>query len=173
MRASRALPDAAPLRNENGAGIVDIMFAVIIAMLISAAVVSGMSQLHRASSASQNQVIAAAIGQEVLDAARNLPFDTLSNYRGTHTLLVNADGNEEGPPIYPRPLMQDRAALWWSTKAARNDFDGEVLETVSNGPLPDTLMVTVTVSWRENSNDANKRRRLQLSTLISRLGIHT
>jgi len=161
---------ASQQRNERGAGIIDLLFCVIISGILSAAIVNGMSQAHRASSSSQNQVLAAAIAQEVIDSARNMPYTTLQTFVGTHNLVVNSGSGYTPPPIFPRPLMQDRTSLVWSNKATNNDFDATVTETIGAGPVPNTLQVTVLVTWRENTGGS---RTFTMTTLVSEFGIHT
>jgi type II secretory pathway pseudopilin PulG len=157
-------------RSQQGAGIIDLLFCVIISGILSAAIVNGMSQAHRASSSSQNQVIAAAIAQEVIDSARNMPYNTLQTFVGTHDLVVNSGSGLTPPPVFPRPLMQDRNSLIWSSKAANNDFDATVTETIAAGPVANTLQVTVLVTWKENTGGS---RTFTMTTLVSQFGIHT
>jgi type II secretory pathway pseudopilin PulG len=170
------------VRNEKGVYLVELLVAVFISSLFAAAVASSMADSTRLTTSSQNQVLAANIAQELIDNARNTPFNTLATYCQStpYALLVNKTSSAEtGPAVQPRPLLLDMSSHTWSTDSKRNLFRGTVTElvqgldtafAVTTANPPPYIRVTITITWIDGSTTNNKTYSLQ--TLISEQGIH-
>ena len=134
-----------------------------------------MAQGMSTTSGAQNQVLAASMAQEVLDAARNLPFATLAGYEGTYALTVQLqNGGTVNCPPYPRPLLLDQNSFAYGssqfgTKAIYNTLTSTMCDAsetiVNNGD--NTCTVTVVVNWRDSTGPHS----FTSSTLIAQNGI--
>ncbi len=155
-----------------GAYMVELILALAATGVLTTAVVANMAELQRFSVAGQNNLLAAALGQELIDNARNARFDKLQGMvaGSPFTLLVNKNmSGQTGPAIVPRPMMLDLVGLEWSQPAANNRFEGTVTCWVAPDPIyVDLLRIKVEVAWSENT----RLRKYQLETLISPHGIH-
>lgn len=185
-RRSRSLRLASGFnRSEAGIYLVELLVAVFISTLLAAALAENMSQTLKLTNSGQNQIIAAAIGQELVDNARNTTYfhpdasvPNLCHMLGNHTLEVN-EANTSTSPVASRPLMLDLTNLDWSQDADDNQFVGTVTETISDagwgsytdptlGAIPNGIRVDILVSW----NERNMPKTYSLTTYISRNGIH-
>jgi type II secretory pathway pseudopilin PulG len=157
-------------RSSSGHQFVELVVAIGVIAIITVPILDGLSQVHRQGTATQNEVIASNIAQEVIDNARNSTWTTLTANQGTQTLLVNrVNGSETGPGYNPRPLMLDTATNTYSSAAQSNRFNGTVEQTITTIDAG-TLQLTVTVTWAGENGGGNKR--LSMNTLISQFGIH-
>lgn len=172
-------------RSDSGIYLVELLVAVFISSLLAAALAENMSETFRLTSSGQNQIIAAAIGQELVDNARNTTYfhqdasvPNLCHMLGSHSLQVN-QANSSTSPVNTRPLMLDLTNLDWTDDADDNKFVGTVQEVISDagwgsyvdpalGPIPNGMRVDITVSWAER----NMNKTYSLTTFISRNGIH-
>lgn len=166
------------LRSSSGIYLVELLVAVFISSLLAAALAENMSETLRLTNCGQNQIIAAAIGQELVDNARNTSYSSLCNMIGqTYTLNVNSSNS--GNPVSSRPLMLDLTSLDWTQDAENNKFSGTVSESLSDagwgsyadpilGNIPNGIKVDITISWTE----VQMPKTYSLSTFISRNGIH-
>lgn len=157
-------------RIEGGYQLVELLFAVGILTTLMASIMDGLSQVHRQTTASQNQVIATNIAQEIVDQARNADWTTLNANMGTRTLLVNRQNTgDSGTGYNTRPLMLDMVSQTYTPAASANLFRGTVQQTLTNVGAG-RLRLTVNVSWPGEHGGANKT--LIVSTMISQYGIH-
>ncbi len=172
----RRTPPGSALRNRNGNSLVEMIVGVLVSSIFAAAVAQGMSQGLSLTSGAQNQVMASSMAQEVLDAARNLPFATLVSYQGDWPLVVQASQGS-GPvncPPYPRPLLLDNdnfsyGASQYGSAAVSNTLTANTCNAtesiVNNGD--NTCNVTVTINWRDSTGSHT----FTASTRIARNGI--
>lgn len=173
---------AGHVRSASGIYLVELLVAVFISSLLAAALAENMSETLRLTNSGQNQIIAAAIGQELVDNARNTSYaqgnpNLCGMIGNTYTLNVNS--SNAGNPVSSRPLMMDLTSLDWSQDAENNKFTGTVTESLSNanwgsftdpilGSIPNGIRVDITVTW----NEVRMPKTYSLSTFISRNGIH-
>jgi type II secretory pathway pseudopilin PulG len=162
----------AALRNQEGIFLAEMLVAVLVSSILAAALIGNISETYRLSSAGQNQVLASAIAQEVIDNTRNTQYDTLDGYKAgsPFTLIVHKKSSSDVfPAIYPRPLLMNTVDMVWTSPALDNMWEPTVTESVADGPVVgETLRVTVTVVWVENGLSRN----YTMSTIVSRGGIH-
>lgn len=173
---TRRTPPSSALRNRNGNSLVEMIVGVLVSSIFAAAVVQSMSQGLSLTSGAQNQVVASSMAQEVLDAARNLPYATLSGYTGTWPLTVQLaeGGSPVSCPPYPRPLLLDNSNFTYGS----SQYGGQALsntlsaancnateDIVNNGD--NTCTVTVTVNW----SDSTGNHTFAVSTRIAQNGI--
>lgn len=168
-------PPSSAHRNRNGNSLVEMIVGVLVSSIFAAAVVQSMSQGMSVTSGAQNQALASSMAQEVLDAARNLPYATLSGYTGTWPLVVQLpQGGSISCPPYPRPLLQDNDNFTYGTsqygsQALTNCLNSntcDATEVITNNG-DNTCTVTVTINWR----DSTGRHTYSVSTRIAQNGI--
>lgn len=139
-----------------------------------------MAAAKRQATAAQDQLIAANIAQELVDAARNQSWATLNANLGTTNLtgqfINRTQGTLNGGLTYmPRPVILDIANNTYTPQTynavvgSGNLFHGSVNQTITamNGS---TLNLKVVVTWPAENGGGNHT--LVQSTLISQAGIH-
>ncbi|MBY0548823.1 MAG: hypothetical protein K2W95_16245 [Candidatus Obscuribacterales bacterium] len=157
-------------RVDGGYQLIELLIAVGILSTLMASIMDGLSQVHRQTTASQNQVIATNIAQEIVDQARNADWTTLNANMGTRTLLVNKQNSaDSGTGYNTRPLMLDMVGQSYTPEASANLFRGTVQQTLTNVGAG-RMRLTVNVSWPGEHGGGNKS--LIVSTMISQYGIH-
>lgn len=169
-----------------GSFLVELMVAILVSSIMGTAIVNGMSDSLRVSTKAQNQVIATAIAQQVIDACRNRPFDDLVTQGGENgclgmnqSLVVNGSSNATCPAIFPRPLIMttdDEGAIYHG-ESTGNRFQGTAVADVTTvgDQDPDTgrfntANVAVTVRWSEGGTG---QRRYRMSANITRFGLRS
>lgn len=176
-------------RKPAGVYMIELITAIAVSAMLSAALVGAMADTERLSTAGQNQIIAAAIAQEQIDNVRDTLYGSLAP--GTYTLLLNRrNSGESGPAaVNPRPLLFDLQTFDWRTPAERAEnadpvncqasrqfqslgADATVTEQVvdngTSGSLAQTKTVTVTINWSEGETPKS----YVVTTLVAQNGIH-
>ncbi len=164
-----------PVRSSTGNLLVEMVVGVLVSSIFAGAIVQSMAQGLSVTSGAQNQVLVASMAQEVLDAARNLPFATLSGYAGTYDLTVQLQtGSTINCPPYPRPLLLDQNSFnygssQYGSRAIHNTLNGNTCnatETITrNGD--NTCTVTININWRDSTGNHS----YTTSTRIAQNGI--
>lgn len=170
-----------------GTFIVELLVAILVSSIMGAAVVNSMSDSLRVTTKAQNQVIATAIAQQVIDACRNRPFDDLVTVGGANgclgmnqSLVVNGTASSTYPAIFPRPLIMrtDDNAATYHNESSGNRFQGTAIADVATvGDVdPDTgryntANVAVTIRWNEGGSTG--QRRYRMSANITRFGLRS
>jgi prepilin-type N-terminal cleavage/methylation domain-containing protein len=171
-------------RTEEGFALVEMMVAIVVISLLMMGVMDGMAKCREQGSAVQNQIIAANIAQELMDAARDQSWSKLLASAGTVNLAGNylnhATGSlaTGGISYIPRPLLTDPATTTYSNQtwdttsnSGKNIFRGSVTQTITDlGTVPDTISIVINVSWPSETGGTAKQ--LTQSTVISQSGIH-
>ena len=135
-----------------------------------AAITDALAKTYMQTGASQNQVIAANLAQELIDTARDTGYTALSqpaNADGAwHNVSVYGTAASDQPAYLSRPLM-----IYGSSSAAQNNrFQGSIRQRLSNIGN-NQVQLQIEVSWpAENSGGVT--RQLRASSLISQYGIH-
>lgn len=169
-----------------GSFLVELMVAILVSSIMGTAIVNSMSDSMRVTTKAQNQVIATAIAQQVIDACRNRPFDDLVTQGGSNgclgmnqSLVVNGTTTGTYPAIFPRPLIMttDDPGATYHSEATGNRFQGTAIaDVVTVGDQdPDTgrfntANVSVTVRWNEGGTG---QRRYRMSANITRFGLRS
>lgn len=158
------------LRENQGFQLVELLVTVLIISIFMAAITDAMAKTYMQTSASQNQVIAANIAQELIDIARDTGYNTLSQASTAdgswHDVAVYGTAAATQPAYLLRPLM-----IYGSTSPAQNNrFRGSVRQMLTNIGN-NQVQLQIEVNWpAENSGGVN--RQLRASSLISQYGIH-
>lgn len=169
-----------------GSFLVELMVAIMVSSIMGTAIVNSMSDSLRVTTKAQNQVMATAIAQQVIDACRNRPFDDLVTQGGEHgclgmnqNLVVNGATEATYPAIFPRPLIMttDDAGAVYHNESTGNRFQGTAIADVTTVGEPDpdtgrynTANVAVTVRWNEGGS---AQRRYRMSANITRFGLRS
>lgn len=161
------------LRGQEGVYLLELLVAVFVSSLFAATLMGNFADTSRLATAGQNQILAADIAQSIIDNARNTSYKTLYDNKGTYTILVNrTSSGQGGPAILSRPVLLDMINNVYAIATEHNLFNANVTETIGDGSYPNTLVVTVNISWREGTANKNYQGQSGLSTLISANGIH-
>ena len=144
-----------------------------------AAILDSLAAVTRSSTVTQNQVVAAAIAQEVMDHARHCRWADLA--AGTHSLLINRySAGTNGPAFMNRPLLLDTSSNLYtnetynSTTAVKgNVFAGDRATAVITitDITADQKNLALVISWPGEHGGGNKSVRSQTS--LYRYGINS
>lgn len=164
------------LRNAKGFHLVETLCASLVVSLAGAGMMKILSTMYNVNAASQNQVMASTIAQEIVDNARNQSFPALSSQTssGWVSLLTNNTGLGTAPGAYQRPLLLDKTKFKYIGDGASTDsnkqklFRGSVRQKIESVDA-DTLSVTVEVTF---PNARGKNAKFTSKSMISRYGLH-
>lgn len=153
-------------RNQQGIQLVEMLVAILMLSLLTGSILEALSKCSISTTASQNQILASNIAQQIIDTARNSGWAVMSSPAvadGTwHN--INVYGSNGGGFLL-RPLLNTGE----SAAGAANQFHGSARQQVidlGNG----SLQLNVEVSWpAENSAGT---RMLQASSYINQFGVH-
>jgi type II secretory pathway pseudopilin PulG len=176
-------------RRQKAGSLIEMMVAILCLELLLGGIVDSLMLCKRQGTSVQNNLIAASICQELMDAARDQTYATLANAAGNTVTLSGAQINSGtsglltgGIPYLPRPLVVDAgnndysSQTWDSdTGVGRNTFQGEVVQTITDlNTTPPTLSIVVTVRWpsEASGSDRSKWHNVTQSTIVSQAGIH-
>lgn len=156
-------------RSEGGFQIVEMLISIFVLSIFLAASTDSFARVYTQGTASQNEVIAANIAQQLIDIARNTGYTTLSA-SGTadgvwHDVGVYATSSSGQPSYINRPLL----IYGNSSETQSNQFHGTVRQSLSNLGSG-RLQLLVEVSWPSELGSGS--RLLSASSLISQYGIH-
>lgn len=175
-------------RTSSGVYMIEMLLAIATSTMLAAALVANLADTERLASAGQNQIIATAVAQELIDNTRNAMYDSL--IPGTYEdFLVNRTASGQcGNSLNPRPLLLDLVNQNYSFVNPSNEpgvlqqytnvFQGKVTQQIIDngaaGALGNTKTVVVTVTWNEGgaSGEGGSTKSLTLSTLVAFNGIH-
>lgn len=157
-------------RDRKGFQLVELLITVFVISIFMAAITDALARTYMLSSASQNQVFAATIAQELIDIARNTGYSTLSSPTNSddawHPVAVYGPPESNQPSYLPRSLMISGS----TTAAQSNVFRGTVRQKLTNQGNGQ-LKLAIEVSWPAENSSSGKRL-LSASSLISQFGIH-
>jgi hypothetical protein len=162
-------------RTECGVHLVEVLVASLVIGIVSTALMGVLAALYQANLASQNQVLATTMTQEVMDNARNSSWSDLLDQSalGWQSLLVNNVGSTPAPGVYPRPLLLDKINKKYVSDGTNRDwsrsklFRGQVRQLVEK--IDDNkLALTVEVSYPRGG----KTSKVTSKTYISKYGLH-
>jgi len=161
-------------RRSAGYQLVEVLVSVVLSGIMMAAIMGQMTKSQSFSTKTKNQVMASDIIQEIVDNARNLSWNELTGFAGTHTLRVNQLSSGQVTDLFfPRALQLDPVALTYSTAGSINLFRGDVEDgglvqaVIVNGGAG-TVQLDVTVTWYEPGGIRTSTAR----TIIAQTGIH-
>ncbi|MBY0545964.1 MAG: type II secretion system GspH family protein [Candidatus Obscuribacterales bacterium] len=157
--------------DQGGYQLVELMVAIGICTIFLAGILDSMASVMRSSTATQNQVIAAAIAQQVIDHARHCRWNDLT--AGNYTLMINRySAGTNGPTFMNRALLLDSVTNRYAnetynstTSTKGNVFAGDrasATATITDVNADEKLFV-LTVSWPGEHGGGNKSLRAQTS----------
>ncbi|MBZ0189654.1 MAG: hypothetical protein K8F91_25630 [Candidatus Obscuribacterales bacterium] len=174
-------------RSSGGAYLLELLVSMIVGAFIALALTNMYSESLRLSSSNQNETYAQDAMTELTDYVKACKYGFLSSKIGDHTILINrSSGSEPGPDIRLSsgadplpPALLDMANLDWEDKVVQSRFSdaNSITMSIQPGPNPgadpsdpDTLKITITVSWKDSKNYAQART-LMSSLTRTRYGI--
>lgn len=153
-------------RQQTGVTLIEILVALLLGALLAGVFLDILGQLMRLGTATQNEISANAIAQEMIENSNALGYSYLSQHPGTYDLSFQPTS------IHPEPIQLDFAntSKQWTTATIKSNFKGKALFTVaqSSNP-PNAILVTVKVSWYNGHNPTN--RPISMSTILTQSGI--
>lgn len=163
-------------RSRQGFSIVETLVALVIGALICFSMLSILSETLRQSSTSQNELYANKITQLLLEHLEQFDYNMLEPYIGfSYKLLENGVPQPDGGPLaITEPVTLDTVNFsWpnlpgWPDPSKLNNFKGHVQYGVYLGPVPDSLRVSVAVSWLDSQNrgDSGRPKTIVTSTVV-------
>lgn len=169
-------------RNSLGFALVEMMIAVVVISFLMIGIMDAMALCRRGATATQNQMIASAIAQELVDIARNQSYATLTlpqnanvTLSGDYVNRISGSSLNGGLTYLNRPLVLDTTTNTYTTKTwdpvaqAGNIFHGTVNQKISDLGN-NSVSLVITINWP--SEQAGGQRQLIQSTVISQNGIH-
>jgi hypothetical protein len=166
-------------RKSTGLYMLEMLIALATSSALAAALVSNLAETQRFSSAGQDNVMAFAVAQEIVDMARNMPFGSLGSVGGPmhYNLAVNrlsaSDPVGDAPFVHPLLIDVTNPNQTWSDAARSNLF--EALASIDVTPkdfaADGTCLskrVKVTVQWPSVAPTHS----YVMYTLVSQNGIH-
>lgn len=169
-------PNPATARAAAGSLLIEALVATLVASIFAAGALSLYIDTFMLGNAAQNQIMVASVAQECIDSLRALPYTTVSNNIGQHTLVVN--GNPTGDPLLPRPLVEDlqnfvyTAGSGTTTQSGlKNQFqvaNNQVTVNITASGV-NSLLATVTINWM----DTKGTHQYIASTLLVQYGLNS
>lgn len=180
-RNRNPVPSWRSAKSARGNILAETLLAILVATLLTTALVSMFAQVKRAGNAMQAELIASACAQEVVDQLRALPFSFIAANAGSHTIQVSGTGSTDA--LFPRPLLRDTQQFDYSanndayvTKGNSNmlhtvnvdtkvrDETAKVVITV----IPAGVSVQVTIAYVDGTGHIKRH---VLNTILSQNGI--
>ncbi|MBA4076375.1 MAG: hypothetical protein C0508_15130 [Cyanobacteria bacterium PR.023] len=165
------------LRSCSGLSLVEILVSLVIGSIISLAMTDLFSKVLRVSNATQNEIYANAIANELIENTKQARFDYLNANQGTYAaMLVNRDSTGQiSYPIRDEPLQLDFATKTWQPKTNLGKFKGSATLTIEpmtglNGALKVTIVVNWSDTERYGSTTNPVGRSLKSSTIVMQSG---
>jgi type II secretory pathway pseudopilin PulG len=166
-------------RKSTGLYMLELLIAIATSSALAAALVSNLAETQRFSTAGQENVMAFAVAQEIIDMTRNMPFGSLGDDLGpkTYNFVINrlSPADPTGDPPFNNALLVDKTDPnhRWSEAAEANLFDATASLTVTplefaNGQAI-TKQLKVLIKWPANAESQHK---YELYTVVSQNGIH-
>lgn len=172
----------AACRSSLGFALVEMMIAVVVISFLMIGIMDAMALCQRGATATQNQMIASAIAQELVDIARNQTYATLTLAQNANVTLsgdyinrVSGNPLSSGLTYLNRPLVLDTttntytSSTWDPLAQSGNIFHGTVNQRITDLGNKSVSLV-ITINWP--SEQAGGQRQLIQSTVISQNGIH-
>lgn len=176
-RLSRAKRD---LRTANGAYLIELLFAILIAGFLTAILGNSLSEIMRLTTKTDRTMLAYAIAQEVIDRVRATPYSEIPI--GETQIQINSPDTDSTPasgltPIAKRPLQIDTVNLKWGNLSNSGGlpnyrFAGSVKLIVATHPEILAKTALVSVEWTDSENNAQMpTHKVQAGTLVSPYGL--
>jgi prepilin-type N-terminal cleavage/methylation domain-containing protein len=153
-------------RNQKGLTLIEILVALLLGALLAGVFLDILGQLMRLGSATQNEISANAIAQEMIENSHALGYNYLSQQTGTYTLSLQPAN------IHPQPIQLDltNGNKQWSPASIKSNFSGKAVYTVATSPTAaNAIDVSVTVSWTDGQNPT--KRPISMSTTLTQSGL--
>lgn len=146
-------------RDARGMYIVEALVAMVIAGIISFALLDMVCGSMRAMNRAGNDSQAYEIVEELTEYTRAFGYQRLLLYKDQPlTLVINkVDGvTFQRDDFHNRALLLDFVRRQWNSKAENGRFEGTLTYLVKERPDPDTLDVSIDLEWTDTQT-GNKR----------------
>lgn len=156
-------------RTPKAVTLIEILVALLLGALLAGVFLDILGQLMRLGTATQNEISANAIAQEMIETSHSLGYTYLSQHLGTYDLSFQP----QRYPVHPEPIQLDltRTDKLWSQSTIRSNFKGKAIYTVSpSANPPNAIDVSVIVSWQNGQNP--EKRPIKMSTIITESGLN-
>lgn len=172
-RQRRNAPLRFALRESSGVYLVEILVAIMIGSMILMTLTSMLGTTLQLGTRGQNEVYAQETLNELLEYTRGVGYAFLDANRGNHTLLTNKlQTSDVGPAVRSLPVQLNFVAQEWKPSTANAKFQGVVRYNIEEGPVLNTLKVTITVAWSNTfaPGAESQGRTISASTIITKDG---
>jgi hypothetical protein len=157
----------------------ELLIALATSSALAAALVTNLAETQRFSNDGQDSVMAFAVGQEIMDMARNLPFGSLGHptQTVTYNMVINrmsaSDPPSDAPFTHAMLIDNTNPNVVWSDAAEKNLFRGTATLQVSPNQfnllgIAVSKRLKVTVSWPAE----HPIHTYEMNTIVSSNGIH-
>lgn len=160
-------------RSRSGTTLVEILVALLVGSLFAGLFLDLVGQLMRLRVASQNEVCANAIAQEMLENTQALGYSYLSKNQGSYELLTHLTPTTTVAPqnIKPTPAQLDFVNKFWSPTSVQTKFQGHATYSVQPAPgLINALQVKVTIKWFDGHHIQG--RPVTATTIVTKSGLN-
>jgi hypothetical protein len=158
---------------------VEALIGILCCALVAGALSSSLGKFLSFSSATERQLMARNLCQEMLDNVRDQTWVNLTNAiaaqpAGGYVLIMNNTTSATGTPgplIAPRQLGLDQVQLVWSAPSIKNRFNGNCvlqLQYMGIAVPPTEIKSTATITW----GDSRGNHTTTATTTVSKYGIH-
>lgn len=144
-------------RHRFGVTLVEVLVALLLGALMSAAVLHSFGTSMRLSSATQNDLVAHTILRELQEWTRAQPYSFFAGYSGqTIPIKVNRLQADE-ITNFRDPLMVDVQSKVWSNRAINGCFTGDVTYAINPASNPGELRIDIDISWNDSTRYSDKK----------------
>lgn len=160
-------------RRNTGTSLAEILVALFVGSLLAGIFLDIVGQLMRLRTATQNEMSANAIAQEMIENTKALGYSYLNAHQGTTELLINLSPATPTPPadIKPSAVQLDFTKKKWSDPSISTQFKGTATYNVQMAPgLPNALQAKITVRWFDGRHLVG--RTVTTSTILTKSGIN-
>jgi hypothetical protein len=142
------------MRSKSGSYLIEALVAIAVGSMVAVSITALLGQTLQVTSATSNQMVADQIGKAIIDTMRGLEYATVQSWVGQSfpQLKINrASGDtSSGPAPHTLPLGLDSNLFQWTTLSVSNSFTGTAQIQVNPGPVANTVLVSVTVTWEDS-----------------------
>ncbi len=142
------------LRRAHGMYIIELLVALSMGTLITFALLNALGTSMRHASHTQNELIAHAILRELHEYTRDCGYQFLYQNQGSYQISPNNTGSQVFPVVRNSQTQLDFQNQTWNNQTQTGSFKGLTDYTITQGPALDSLLVTMKVSWTDNTVSA-------------------
>lgn len=111
MNPRISTPKSRQSRNNHGDFLVEAVVAVLVSSVIGSAMAQMYVQVKRVGNMASSELLATAVGSEVVDHLRGLPYNFVASNLGDHFPVVSGNVSSNDP-LFPFPLLREDSAAY-------------------------------------------------------------